>query len=230
MTEDQKNYFDDYADNYSKLVDDQAGIFAQGHDYFSWHKTEILKRVWGAERPGPFKILEFGCGIGLNLPHIKNGFPNSEIYATDISEKSLTTVQKTIKNVICLPDSDLGGMQFDLILIACVFHHIVPDERDAVFERLSQLLTPQGMICVVEHNPYNPVTRHMVNTCPFDEDAILLTMNETKKRIARNQHLKLSKSAYCLFFPEKLKALNRIEFMVGSVPLGGQYFVSAVKV
>ncbi len=56
---------------------------------------------------------------------------------------------------------------------------------------------------IFEHNPYNPITRFMVNTCEFDKDAVLLTRKELIK-IFINNGFSLIKGKYCLFFPPRL--------------------------
>jgi hypothetical protein len=54
------------------------------------------------------------------------------------------------------------------------------------------------------------VTRHLVKNCPFDADAVLLSMRETIARM-RNERLNIEESSYCLFFPQPLAALRRFE-------------------
>jgi len=221
------SYFDKYADNYEDLVSDQTDFFSKDRSYFSRHKSKILKQVWRGRLRQPEKILEFGCGVGLNLPFILEAFPKSRIYGSDISEQSLDKVREEQKNISCVSDRELDQQTFDLILISCVFHHIQPQDRERVMERVRNLLKPDGILCVVEHNPYNPVTRHLVNTCPFDEDAVLLSMRETCKMISGCANLRLHRKGYCLFFPESLHFLNALEPTLIHIPLGGQYFVSA---
>jgi hypothetical protein len=85
-----------------------------------------------------------------------------------------------------------------------------------------------GRLFVFEHNPYNPVTRHLVNTCPFDADAVLLTRAETVA-LLKTAGLEPSAAAYCLFFPRLLAGLRPLETWLGWLPLGGQYFVAGRK-
>lgn len=49
---------------------------------------------------------------------------------------------------------------------ACVFHHIDQREHAALLRELLRVLASGGIALVYEHNPYNPITRHAVNTCP----------------------------------------------------------------
>jgi len=83
-----------------------------------------------------------------------------------------------------------------------------------------------GQFIIFEHNPINPVTRHLVKNCPFDADAVLLSMRETIE-LNRNANLNVDESSYCLFFPQQLAVLRPFEKYLRWLPIGGQYFVCA---
>src|SRR5690606_14925929 len=108
---------------------------------------------------------------------------------------------------------------------ATVLHHVEPKLRHALMQRLGRLLNPGGRICIFEHNPYNPITRRMVSTCPFDEDAILLPMRESIDLITKSAELDLETKGYTLFLPPRLSAFSPLEGLLRWFPLGGQYFV-----
>ncbi len=218
--------FDEYADRYEDLLQDQLSFFSKDRGYFSDHKASLAARQF--DKP-PNRILDFGCGIGLSLPYLAKYFPNAELFATDISEKSLQHVAKTHQAVTVLQNGEVDGHCFDLIFAAGVFHHIPPAQRREACARLSACLSPGGRVCVFEHNPYNPVTRRMVSTCPFDEDAVLLKRRELANLLADTRGLTVERREYCLFFPEPLKGLQPIERFLGWLPLGGQYYVVARK-
>ncbi len=221
----EKVDFDEYADNYEKLLQDQLGFFSNDRDYFSAYKVNILKNTCKKYDINPSAILEFGCGIGLNLPFLQQYFSNSDIYASDISEKSLKYIKQNNERIICVQNKALEQNKYDLILVANVFHHIAPAQRKEVVNRLFNLLNQNGIICVFEHNPYNPITRHMVNTCPFDEDAVLLTKRGLEKTLLQHGYAKIVDAGYCLFFPEKLKKIAFLESFLKKIPLGGQHYI-----
>jgi hypothetical protein len=81
-------------------------------------------------------------------------------------------------------------------------------------------------LTVFEHNPFNPVTRRIVNTCPYDADAVLLKPSELIG-LLRQAQLIPSNQAYCLFIPPKFSSLAPLERYLQWLPLGGQYWVSA---
>ena len=109
--------------------------------------------------------------------------------------------------------------------MAGVFHHVPVSQRLTVLRRLAGLLAPGGLLFVFEHNPFNPVTRRMVATCPFDEDAELITLNEMKQLVTISGELKVTATNYCLFFPQFLSFLRPLEKFLNWIPGGGQYFV-----
>lgn len=218
--------FDEYADEYEKLLKDQLGFFSAQRDYFSAYKIGILRQLF----PEGFgRILDFGAGIGLSLPHVLREFPAAEVFASDISKASLAHIERSFPAVHAVEDEALDDLRFDLILVITVMHHIAPDLRGGVMRRLEKLLNPGGRVCIFEHNPFNPVTRRMVATCPFDEDAVLLTRGEARDLIRATPPLRVEQQGYCLFFPESLKALRPIETALEWLPLGGQYYIVAQK-
>ena len=81
---------------------------------------------------------------------------------------------------------------------------------------------------IYEHNPYNPLTRYVFNTCPFDENAVLLKKTAINK-ILKKAGLQVIIQEYRVFFPAFLKILRPTEKYLKWFPLGGQYFVIAKK-
>ena len=95
--------------------------------------------------------------------------------------------------------------------------------------RLAKALNLGGNRLIVEHNPLNPVTQHIVNTCQINEDAILLCRSECKQLINLYDDAEVKKNGYTLFFPGMLKALRPFEKWMRWLPAGGQYFILAGK-
>jgi len=218
--------FDDYADRYEQLLQDQLSFFSGDRGYFSEYKVELAKEVCV---PTPQRVLDFGCGIGLSLPYLQRHFSEAQIHASDLSQKSLEHVEKQWPGVVVLRDEQLDAHSFDLIFVSGVIHHVPPAQREGLFQRLSRLLSPKGFLIVFDHNPYNPVTRRMVSTCPFDEDAVLLSLSAMKRLVRGAAQLPVRGAGYCLFFPQGLKSLRPMERLMTWLPMGGQYFVLAQK-
>ena len=83
-----------------------------------------------------------------------------------------------------------------------------------------------GLACVLEHNPFNPLTRRAVSNCDFDRDAVLLTMRRTVAAFIR-AGATIEDRRYYLFTPFESRPLACSERLLRRLPLGGQYVVAA---
>jgi SAM-dependent methyltransferase len=219
--------FDDYTGNYNELLRESTDFFSPSEEYFARYKVDILRKQ---VPEGARRILEYGCGIGRNIPFLREAFPDAQILGSDISAASLEIARQSNPGVDFFLEQVNGNDQgtFDVIFVAGVFHHIPPRERPAAMSMLYRRLSPGGVVVIFEHNPYNPVTRRIVNTCPYDEDAVLLRP-VTLRGLLSGASLRMEKSEYCLFIPPSLSALLPLESKLGWLPLGGQYWVKAIK-
>ncbi|WP_159738826.1 class I SAM-dependent methyltransferase [Vibrio atypicus] len=217
--------FDQYSDEYENILEKQLNFFSSDRNFFSKHKANIVSCLVSR----PKSILDFGCGVGLNLPSLINEFPFSDIFASDTSIKSLE-LAKNIPGVTVIGNSDLDEFTFDLIFLSGVIHHVELNERKHLLVRLEKLLSPGGNIVIFEHNPFNPMTRYLVSTCPFDEDAVLLSLSMMNQLFGSSTGLEFIEHGYCLLFPPKLRMLVKYEPLFKHFPLGGQYYVHYRKV
>lgn len=224
--------FDRYADRYTDLH--RASIHASGEEpsYFSRYKAQYMAaHVCSASARQPFDILDFGCGVGNSIPHLRATFPKAHLHGVDPSGESIQLAERThggdaafrINNDNALPYDDHS---FDLVQVACVFHHIEPAQRGHWLGEIHRVLKPTGQVFVFEHNVLNPLTVKAVQECPFDEGAILLPRSELLTRV-RTAGFNDVRSRYIVFFPAALKFLRPFEPWLGLVPFGAQYVVRA---
>ncbi len=47
---------------------------------------------------------------------------------------------------------------FDLVTTVCVYHHVGPTARGRLSSEIARVLRRGGVACIIEHNPFNPVT------------------------------------------------------------------------
>ena len=199
--------FDQYAGQYEDILAAQTNFFDGDSGYFARYKIELAQQLAGSVS----SVLDFGCGIGRSAPLLRAIFPDADIVGCDPSADSLAIARR--ENPACrfLSMEELGpDSKFDLVIASCVFHHIPPQDRQMAIRYCYSRLKEGGHFIIFEHNPINPVTRHLVKNCPFDADAVLLSMRETIARM-RNERLNIEESSYCLFFPQPLAALRRFE-------------------
>jgi SAM-dependent methyltransferase len=213
--------FDQYAGQYDAILAAQTNFFDRDNNYFARYKIELVKQLFGRVDA----VLDFGCGIGRSMPHLRELFPDADIVGCDPSSDSLAIGRNENPTCRFVTMDELGtDTKFDLVIASCVFHHIAPAERQEAMRYCYDHLKQGGHFVIFEHNPINPVTKHLVKNCPFDADAVLLTMRETIDRMRKAQ-FNVAETAYCLFFPEPLAALRPLEKYLGWLPMGGQYFV-----
>jgi len=217
--------FDDYTENYNQLLRDGTSFFSPSEEYFAKYKVDLVrKQVHTPVR----KILEYGCGIGRNIPFLQQAFPDAAIMGSDISGASLEIARRDNTGAEFFREDENveTTMLFDLIFVAGVFHHVPVLQRAEVAKALFNRLSPGGLLFVFEHNPFNPVTRRIVNNCPYDEDAVLVKPRELKTILCEAKFI-VERKAYCLFVPPSLSSLAWIESRLGWLPLGGQYWMQA---
>ncbi|MCQ2515576.1 MAG: class I SAM-dependent methyltransferase [Saccharofermentans sp.] len=220
--------FDVFADDYREIhTNNVMGVSGQDSDYFSEYKIVELKNR-GLLKESDL-ILDFGCGDGNTSKFVKKHFSNVSYYGIDISEESIAVAKK--KNgengTFKLFDGKRAVFEdnsFDVIFMACALHHIKVDQRDSVLKECFRLLKPEGRIIIFEHNPYNPVTINLVNTCPFDSDAVLVSPHKMRKFLKNfdcNYEIR-----YTIFFPRKglFLKLVPLEKVLAKIPIGGQYY------
>lgn len=224
--------FDHYADRYTDLH--RANIHASGEEpsYFSRYKARYMAaRVGNKNTRQPVDVLDFGCGIGNSIPHLRAAFPGARLHGVDPSGESIRVAESAHAGHAVFRTS-LGNSlpyndhSFDLVQVACVFHHIEPAQRDHWMREIRRVLKPGGQVFVFEHNVLNPLTVKAVQECPFDEDAVLLPRRELLARV-RTAGFSDVHSRYIVFFPAVLKFLRPLEPLLGSVPFGAQYVVRA---
>lgn len=216
--------FDAYAEDYTRLHANNVAVSGEEPDYFAAYKVDCMERkgVQATDR-----VLDFGCGVGNVTSKLVERFPNVTGY--EPSPASAEKAQARVPGATIQHDIDaLPSAAFDVAMLSCVLHHVQPPERPALLEQLRSKLRPGGRLFVFEHNPLNPVTRHAVATCEFDDDAVLLWPWETKRLLRSNGFGEIALD-YIVFFPKPLAFLRGVEPKLAWLPAGAQQLVIGTK-
>ncbi|MCM1326547.1 MAG: methyltransferase domain-containing protein [Bacteroidales bacterium] len=136
---------------YNRLMETNAIKFRDkwGFDgqYYSNERRELTEYI---EEVGdaPLKVLEIGCGMGATLGHIRNRYPNAEVYGIELSEQ----VVQIARNY--LPSVNQGNIEnisleyqenfFDYIIFGDVLEHLHNPQK--VLMHMQKYLKSSGFI------------------------------------------------------------------------------------
>ena len=220
--------FDPYGKTYQQVVQDSISFSGLEHDFFLTAKVRRLQALFaqhfGAARPS---LADIGCGVGKLHPllaPICDGIAGSDPSGDCLAEARLANpaVHYTQSEGQVLPWPDAS---FDAALAVCVFHHVVPDERAALVGEMRRIVKPGGLVVVIEHNPWNPLTRLAVARCPFDHDAVLLDWRECSRMLVSGS-LGSVRSGHFLMLPSAHMAAAAVEGVFAGLPFGAQYMTA----
>jgi SAM-dependent methyltransferase len=223
--------FDKYDKSFGAVVQSSIDFSGLPHNFFTAAKVEALReliatRLHGMHNP---QMLDVGCGVGEFHPHVRGMF--GRVCGADVSEASIA--QARIRNPEVQYRAFVGetlpydSAAFDLSVAICVLHHVLPPQRVGFLREMRRVVRPGGLVCLIEHNPLNPLTRLAVARCEFDRDAILLRAGRARALMA-DAGLHDARSHYFLLLPSAAPLARRVEHGLWRIPLGAQYIASGI--
>lgn len=224
--------FDEHARDYRSVHSDNIKLSGADSFYFAEMKVRLLAPY---EKNSPLKILDLGCGDGATALFMDKYFPAWQVTGIDVSAKSIA--EAASKKIPTARFMQYDGShipfevgEFDMIFIAGVFHHVSFHLHNALAQEAYRVLKKGGRLYFFEHNPLNPFTRYLVKTCVFDKSAKLLSGSYSVKILAQN-NFHVRQKNYIIFFPRKgwLSSFIFLERYIRWLPVGGQYFIAAIK-
>ena len=224
--------FDQHAKQYENSVDQSVSFTGRDSAFFARRKVEILEDI---VRPGlgslqGLTLLDVGCGTGTTdrylAPRVRS------LHGVDISEEMLAKAEQNVpKGSYSHYDGrnlpfDVGT--FDVAVAICVLHHVPVPMRRELISDMVRVVRPGGVVAIFEHNPFNPLTRHAVNTCELDEDAVLLPARESVELLKTAADVEPG-CRYYLFSPLGGAVGCSVDRHFRNLPLGGQYVAWATR-
>lgn len=221
--------FDNFAENYSEIL--QAGLAATGEnaDYFMRRRIEITGQHLTRSAAVINEIMDFGCGVGLATSCLLETLSAKQVVGVDVSRKILAEAARrnpSGRANFAHPEDFTGSV--DLVFCNGVFHHIDPAQRAASLLFIHKALKMGGLFALWENNPWNPGTRYVMSKCDFDADAKTLSPRDAQ-RLLRENGFKMVMMTSAFFFPRALKIFRKFEPGLSSTLLGGQYLILCRK-
>jgi 2-polyprenyl-3-methyl-5-hydroxy-6-metoxy-1,4-benzoquinol methylase len=225
--------FDQYGANYKEVVQRSIDFAGLQYDFFVKAKTRIIEQFAAVKRLNPAtgaSLLDVGCGVGALHGALAGTF--AHICGVDVSEKSIEAARernpKFEYRVMTGNSIPYPAGAFDMVTAINVLHHVDPASWQLVVLELKRVVRPNGLVCVIEHNPFNPLTRLAVLRCPFDKDAHLLRAAQAR-RLLEGAGLAHVRSSHFLLTPFSSEVAHRVERWFAWLPLGAQYAVAGER-
>jgi SAM-dependent methyltransferase len=221
--------FDKYDKSFGAAIQSSIDFSGLPHSFFTAAKADALRELIATRLHGMrnLHMLDVGCGIGELHPLVRSMF--GRICGVDVSTASVA--QARIRNPEVQYEAYVGetlpyeSATFDLSIAICVLHHVPSPQRVGFLREMQRVVRPGGVVCLIEHNPLNPLTRFAVARCEFDRDAVLLDARRTRALMA-DAGLHDARSHYFLLLPSAAPLARRVEHSLRGIPLGAQYVAS----
>ena len=222
--------FDSFASNYEETLAKGLRFSGEQSEYFARGRVNALAAHL-ASRPtmtGAGVILDFGCGTGSTTPLLKDLPSVARVIGTDVSQRLLDTAraEHAGDGVEFVTKDQIPERVADVAYCNGVFHHIPPNARDEAIAQVRSALRPGGVFALCENNPWNPGTRLVMRSIPFDRDADPLSARQARRLLIANG-FDIEATEFLFFFPRTLSLLRRWEGHLRGLPLGAQYVVFA---
>jgi ubiquinone/menaquinone biosynthesis C-methylase UbiE len=223
--------FDAYDKSFGAVVQSSIDFSGLPHSFFIAAKADALREVIATRLHGMHNphMLDVGCGVGEFHRFVRGMF--GRLCGADVSAASVA--QARIMNPEVQYEAYVGetlpydNATFDLSLAICVLHHVRPPRWVGFLREMRRVVRPGGLVCLIEHNPFNPLTRLAVARCEFDRDAILLRAGRTCALMA-DAGLHDTQSHHFLLLPSAAPLARRVEHGFRRIPLGAQYIASGI--
>jgi 2-polyprenyl-3-methyl-5-hydroxy-6-metoxy-1,4-benzoquinol methylase len=218
--------FDTYGKEYQEVVQASIDFSGLSYEFFTIAKADILREVVAARFGADAKpsALDVGCGIGVLHRYIRDRFAG--LTAVDVSTACLEQAARANSGVeyraYAGAELPFATGAFDFAFAICVLHHVPPADWLGFIREMARVIRPGGTVCIIEHNPLNPLTQLSVRRCEFDRDAVLLPAWRTGK-LMTNAGLHTVESRYFLLLPSAAAPARAIERRLARLPLGAQY-------
>lgn len=217
--------FDAYGSRYVETVQNSIAFSGLKHDLFVRAKVVALAELFGRHfGSAPPALLDVGCGVGAMHPHLRA--ITAALSGCDLSAASLAAARGANPGIEyrgqaagTLPWPQAA---FDAALAVGVFHHVPPPERAPLVAEMRRVTRPGGLVVLIEHNPWNPLTRLAVARCPFDDDAVLLGAREARALLKRGGFGAVQ-SRHFLVLPATGPWVTALERPLRPFPVGAQY-------
>lgn len=220
--------FNETKQTYKSTVDKAIAFSGKDLDFFTSLKANYINDVARSELPlitRP-KLLDVGCGHGYIHQELSQmGF---DVVGIEIASEVVDIARKANPDIsyFCFDGNSIpfDDDTFDIVTAMCVMHHVPPKQWPKFLLEIRRVLRPGGVIMIIEHNPFNPITRYVVANNEIDDDAVLLSSLKLKHLL---KHANFSNviTRNILFTPFANRFFRIVDKILWWCPFGAQYYI-----
>jgi len=149
-----------------------TGWFWQGGQLGAQAITDLLARR-GVALAECARILDFGCGCGRVIRHLRALAPDSELHGTDYNRALVGWCARSLPGVTFFdnqlaPPTRHADAGFDLVYAFSVFTHLTGPLQHAWLAELRRITRPRGLIIITTHGD-----RYLEKLTGADRDTFL---------------------------------------------------------
>jgi SAM-dependent methyltransferase len=220
--------FDAYRNNYEADINSAISFSGKSHEFFTRVKADVLSRYLAAlpRQERLLEVLDVGCGHGAIHPALAKIPCPIKLTGIDVASQVLDMARTANPGIDYL---DYDGKRFpfesgsfDAAFTICVMHHVPPTEWLSFMLEMRRVVRPGGLLMVIEHNPFNPLTSYIVKTCALDANAVLLRASRLHSLMREAGLIELQRKFF-LFLPFDGNVASRLNHSLRWLPLGAQY-------
>ncbi|MBF8436342.1 methyltransferase domain-containing protein [Halanaerobiaceae bacterium Z-7014] len=146
----QKNKFEKMEEFFDLRATGYDGHMAENVNDYEVFYNSIAEPILKTE--SPIKLLDLGCGTGLELEYIFAKAPNADVTGIDLSQEMLDQlISKYIDKSDQIEvirgsylDVELLSDEYDYIISVMSLHHFLPDIKLNLYKKIWRALKPGG--------------------------------------------------------------------------------------
>lgn len=191
---------------------------------FAQYKAQLVKElVKKIPLPEQMIICDVGCGDGYMTKYMQELFFASRVIGYDWHKDAIDTAKEQnpniefqyINNFQALPKNNAH-----LVIASLVLHHIKPQEQEKFVDALMEALKPNGLLVILELNPYRPDILLLRYTDLEEKNAHFVSPITIRSRLSKYGIFKIR---FYNFFPRMLNFLFFLESYISWIPFGRLY-------